>query len=249
MSLVEQLRKQRDESAGLNSMVVLSALLHALVLFVVFFSPSLPEPKRTFVPAYTVDLVTMAPASSEEVQSVGIPFGEEIGVEDRETAVAVRRPVDVTMAAPIERIRVQRRETSGELDEAIRQIQKRVTTASPSATAEKPGPPGPAQTAASDAGTDRMNVYYTELWGRIQERWALPETILADRNLEAVLAVTIARDGSIKHLVFEERSGNRRFDESAESAVRKAAPFPALPAWLNAQYIEVGIRFRPSDYR
>lgn len=248
MYLVEQLRKQRDESTGLNSMIVLSVLLHALVLFVVFFSPSLPMPKRTFVPAYTVDLVTM-PAAETEKQGARIPFGEEISVEERETAVAVRRPVDIGAAASIERIRVQRRETTGELNEAIRQIRKRVTATSPSEPAEKPGPSGTGQAPAGDADADRMNAYYTELWRRIQEQWALPEAILADRNLEAVLTVTIVRDGSINRLDFEKRSGNRRFDESAESAIRKAAPFPALPAWLNAQYIEVGIRFRPSDYR
>lgn len=246
MSLLDQARRQGEDSVRLNSMIVLSILLHALLLFVALFSPSLPTQQRTFVPAYTVDLVAM-PAAAGETRTTGVPFGEEVAISERETSIAARRPVDAVPAAPIERIQVRRRDANGELDEALRQIQERVAAATRSGSAAPTAPSEPAQP-SPDAAADRMNVYYSALWVRIKEQWALPEAILSGQHLEAVLAVTIRRDGSMNRLGFEERSGNRLFDESVESAVRKAAPFPALPGWMSDSSIDVGIRFRSSDY-
>lgn len=250
MFLLNQTRKRGNDGASLRSMVIISALLHALLLFVGLYSPSLPSQPRTFVPAYSVDLVTM-PAETGERTAVARPsLEEEIRIGDRETEMAVRRPAEEARPVPVERIQVQRRDVTEDLDQALRQIQERVASAPRPEPAPRPGPPGPSHPQASpDAVADRMNVYYTSLWMRIREQWALPEAVLSDRNLEAVLAVTILRDGSMGRLTFEKRSGNRVFDESAEGAVRKAEPFPALPGWLNEQYIEVGIRFRSSDYQ
>lgn len=249
MSLLDQVKRQGDNGAGLKSMIVLSALLHALVLFVAFFSPSLPTPSRIFVPAYTVDLVTM-PAEAGESRTPAVSSEEEIRIGERETAVAARKPPEKTKAVPIERIEVQRRDVPERLDEALRRIQERVASGRPQASVSSPGPRGtPTSGASPDADVDRMNAYYSALWVRIKEQWALPEAILSGGQLEAVVAVTIMRDGSISGLAFEKRSGNRVFDESVESAVRKAEPFPPLPGWLNEPHIEVGIRFRSSDYR
>ncbi|HPQ60242.1 MAG TPA: hypothetical protein PLR43_01845, partial [Syntrophales bacterium] len=48
---------RRDETS-LKSMAILSFLLHALLLSILFLSPSLPSQKWTFGPVYTVDLVS-----------------------------------------------------------------------------------------------------------------------------------------------------------------------------------------------
>lgn len=239
-------KKQGSDGSGLNSMVVLSALLHALVLSVILFSPSLPTPKRTFGPAYVVDLVSL-PSVSLDSRTARIPFSEEIVTSPRDSSVVVRRSMDAASVVPIERIQVHRRETPGQVDEAIRQIEERLaaTRASESAARTEARQPSSREGSVED----RMNAYYTALWVRIKEQWALPEAILRGEQLEAVMAVTILRDGSLGRLVFEQRSGNRLFDESAEKALQKAAPFPALPGWLNEPFIDVGIRFRSSDYR
>jgi TonB family protein len=228
-------------------MIVLSALLHALILFVILFSPSLPTPKRTFGPAYSVDLVSM-PASDPGARPARIPFSEDIGVTPRDTSVVARRTVEAAPVVPIERIRVQRREAPAQVDDAIRQIEERLAAAKGT---ETPSPRGTPQPPARESGAreDRMSPYYSALWVKIKEQWALPEVVHAGERLEAVLAVTIRRDGTMERFSFERRSGNRLFDESVEKAVQKASPFPALPGWLNEPYIDVGIRFHSSEYQ
>lgn len=247
MSLLDRVKRQRADGVGLNSMIVLSALLHTLILFVILFSPSLPAPKRTFGPAYTVDLVSM-PASEPGARPARIPFSEEVGVTPRDSSVVARRAVEATPVVPIERIRVQRRESPAQVDDAIRQIEERLAAARGAETTSPRGTPQP-PSRENGASADRMNPYYSALWVRIKEQWALPEVVHGGDQLEAVLAVTILRDGSLNRLTYEKRSGNRLFDESAENAVKKAAPFPPLPGWLNEAYIEVGIRFHSSEYR
>lgn len=247
MSLLDQVNRQPADGVGLNSMIVLSALLHTLILFVILFSPSLPTQKRTFGPAYTVDLVSL-PASAPDARPARIPFSEEVKATPRDTSVVTRRTVEATPVAPIERIRVQRREAPAQVDDAIRQIEERLAAAR---GAETPSPRGTPQPPSRENGAveDRMNAYYSALWVRIKEQWALPEVVHGGEQLEAVLAVTILRDGTLDRFAFEKRSGNRLFDESVEKAVQKAAPFPALPGWLNEAYIDVGIRFHSSEYR
>lgn len=89
-------------------------------------------------------------------------------------------------------------------------------------------------------------LYYTEIWNAIRSNWALPD-FLKDKSLEAVLVVTVRRDGKILGLRFEKRSGNALFDDSAERAVMKADPLPPFPAIYSPPQEEIGVRFRPED--
>jgi len=43
----------------------------------------------------------------------------------------------------------------------------------------------------------------------------------------------------------EKASGNRTFDESIKPALRAAEPLPPIPAGLNADFVELGFRFKP----
>ncbi|MDY0040498.1 MAG: TonB family protein [Desulforhabdus sp.] len=89
-------------------------------------------------------------------------------------------------------------------------------------------------------------LYYTEIWNAIRSKWALPD-FLKEQSLEAILIVSIRRDGKILNLRFEKRSGNALFDESAERAVIKADPLPPFPAIYSPPQEDIGVRFRPED--
>lgn len=89
-------------------------------------------------------------------------------------------------------------------------------------------------------------LYYTEIWNAIRSKWALPD-FLKDKNLEAVLIVSVRRDGKILNVRFEKRSGSSLFDESAERAVMKADPLPPFPAIYSPPQEDIGVRFRPED--
>jgi TonB family protein len=95
----------------------------------------------------------------------------------------------------------------------------------------------------------KINVYYAMIWSRIKRGWALPQGILPGDVLEAVIDVTILRSGAVTEVNFEKRSGNRFFDDSALKAIRKASPFPPLPAWIGEASLGVGIRFHSSELR
>lgn len=89
-------------------------------------------------------------------------------------------------------------------------------------------------------------LYYTEVWSAIRSQWALPE-FLKSRQLEAVLVLTVRRDGKIISIRFEKKSGNTLFDESVLRAVRKANPLPAFPEIYSPPEERIGVRFRPQD--
>ncbi|MFH0811005.1 MAG: TonB family protein [Pseudomonadota bacterium] len=87
-----------------------------------------------------------------------------------------------------------------------------------------------------------LRLYYQEVWDRVHRNWALPASHAG--RLEAVVAVRIARDGSVEQVQLENRSGNDQFDRSALNAVRAANPLAPLPGDYLGRWHEMGIRFR-----
>ncbi len=80
--------------------------------------------------------------------------------------------------------------------------------------------------------------YYAKITQQIWQEWVYPDT--GDKNLEAVIAVKIAKDGSVTVLGLEKRSGNTLFDRSALRAISKASPVSPPPYEM-----EIGMRFFP----
>ncbi len=95
----------------------------------------------------------------------------------------------------------------------------------------------------------RMYAYYRAVWARIKKHWTMSPGLLPKQNIVAVIHVRVLRNGSVEGINFEKRSGNAYFDESALRAVRKASPFPPLPAGGSEDHVEIGIRFHSSELR
>lgn len=96
----------------------------------------------------------------------------------------------------------------------------------------KAAPSGASGSAA--AGSD----YYSMVVKKIRQEWVFPESL--DRNLEAIISIRIAKDGSVRIDKIEKSSGNQLFDRYALRAINKASPLPPPP-----QEMEVGVRFYP----
>ena len=96
----------------------------------------------------------------------------------------------------------------------------------------------------------KMQNYYRYISQKIKSSWAFPELVLAseDKNPLAILTVEIRRDGSVKDIQFEKKSGSEVFDNSVEKAVKKASPFPPLPYEYRGSTIEIGIRFTKDKF-
>jgi colicin import membrane protein len=231
-----RLKRKKDDGISLNSMVLLSFLLHALVLSILILSPSWPTPKWTFGPVYTVDLVSMSAPDRGDMTSA---VASDVGTRNR--PVVLKKQVGTLPSEPIYPVKTSKKDVSGELDKVIENIRNR--------TATSPGDARPRSSGGNVEMTMKMRVFYSVIWSRIREQWALPEEILPSEAYEAVIAVTILRNGALADLAFEKKSGNEYFDESALKAIKKATPFPALPEWFMESSLEIGIRFRSSELR
>lgn len=108
---------------------------------------------------------------------------------------------------------------------------------------------GAAEKAAmSKKDLDLLDIYNAEIWHRIQKNWAFSEQMVQGRtNLEAVIIAKIMKDGQIRDIWFEKRSGNSYFDDSVFKAVKKSDPLPPVPEGFLGPFYEIGLRFNLSE--
>ena len=235
----------RDFQGGisLKRTVLFSVLIHVVALSILFFSPSLPSRQWTFGPVYSVDLVSPSailtekggPSPSKDI------LARTLRESFKEDTIVLKKSVRTAPPSPLRKHSVTEKEDEGRVDRAIEDVRKRL------AASEKKGAAGPAGPAGQGETNTRLMSYYSSIWSRIKGQWALPQSILQNQNLEAVIDVKIARSGTLLSAQFEKKSGNSYFDSSAMRAVRKASPFPPLPEWIRDDNVELGIRFRSSE--
>ncbi len=228
-----------DNDISFNSMIVISLLIHTVVLSVIFFTPSLPSPRWTFGPVYSVNLVGSSELLQDRKARSAISKEISQSIPGEHSAVLKKRP-DTVPVVPIKRLDPQKKQVST-VDRAIENIRKKVNTGT-----NQPGPAGQTGNTESNA---KMNVYYSLIWSRIKGKWTLPQDILPRENIEAIIQAKILRNGAVVDLSFEKRSGNRYFDESAMKAIKKASPFPPLPDSIRDSNIAIGIRFHSMEFR
>jgi TonB family protein len=87
-----------------------------------------------------------------------------------------------------------------------------------------------------------FSAYYNDIWKRIRSMWSVPEDLL-DQDLETILGIRIARDGTVVDVWMEESSGSTYYDDTAFRAIRKASPLAPLPEKYSGSSMDVGIRF------
>lgn len=90
----------------------------------------------------------------------------------------------------------------------------------------------------SAAGTMGEATYIDKVSEEIWREWAFPD--IGEKDLEAVIAVKIGRDGTLNVQKMEKSSGNRLFDRSALQTIAKASPVSPPPYEM-----EIGIKFYP----
>ncbi len=66
----------------------------------------------------------------------------------------------------------------------------------------------------------------------------------AGNTLSAMVSFAIARDGKIKDLKTEKKSGDDTFDFAATSAVINAGPFAPLPMYYEKDELTVTVEFK-----
>ncbi|MEW6334084.1 MAG: TonB family protein [Thermodesulfobacteriota bacterium] len=256
----------RDERRRLSGMIMISLVFHTAVLLLLYFSPSFPSPKLTFGPVYTVSLVNFSGKVVQQ-KAAPAPAKELLAADRRDTVMKKQTVAEPDKSIPIRTLE-PRKKKDPDIEKAMEEIRKKATAveepvrrpqakapperapaerAVPSAAPSDRPAAAAAQPGDGEAGT-RMHAYYALIWSRIKGSWAFVSHSPGE-VLEAVIDVTILRSGAVTELTFEKRSGNRFFDESAMKAIRKASPFPPLPAAIGDTSIQVGIRFHSSDLK
>jgi colicin import membrane protein len=94
-----------------------------------------------------------------------------------------------------------------------------------------------------------QNQYHAAIFGRLHQFWSLPEYMQKDPDLTAVVVITITKNGKIANMFFEDRSGNRMFDQFVAKTIEAASPLPPIPAAMKKQRYEIGLRFKPGSIR
>jgi colicin import membrane protein len=85
--------------------------------------------------------------------------------------------------------------------------------------------------------------------GRIERNWSRPASARNDMRVE--LRIGLVPTGEVVSVDIIDSSGNAAFDRSAETAVRRAAPFevPDDPGLFERQFRSLRILFHPEDLR
>jgi colicin import membrane protein len=89
--------------------------------------------------------------------------------------------------------------------------------------------------------------YQAAIASRLQQFWSLPEHLQKDPNLLATVVITIKIDGDIANMIFENKSGDRIFDQYVSKTIEAANPLPPIPPALKKQRYEIGFRFKPGS--
>lgn len=251
----DSLDREIQGGVRLNGMILISLLLHVAVLALFFFSPSFPSPKLTFGPVYNVSLVSFS-ATSREQKSISAAK-ELMAASSAHSETVFKKRAEAVPIAPVYNLET-RKKADPNIEKAMEEIRKKAQAASTTGPAKQakaaavPEKQSSAVTASQSGDAElksKMDAYYAMIWSRIRGRWVLPQGILSGEALEAVIDVTILRNGAVSKMDFEKRSGNRYFDESAVRAIQKASPLPPLPAWIGGSNIDVGIRFHSAELK
>ncbi len=108
------------------------------------------------------------------------------------------------------------------------------------------GSPG----AGEKKALELIDIYRAQISYYIEKNWAFSKQLAGGRiDLAAVVVIRIMRNGEIKDVWFEKKSGNIYFDESAYKAVMKSDPLPMLPKGYSRPYYNLGLIFTPSGLR
>ncbi len=193
------------------------------------------------VPVKKLHFDKASPQSKAQIQKLNVPAMPEVPVSSADNS-ALDKEMDQLISKP--------KPPASPAKQAAHPQSSQTKTAAPSSKhTNEHAAGGSSVTSTSNKGGRiglARRLYYTEVWNAISSQWALPD-FLKSQQLEAILVLTVRRDGKIVSVRFEKKSGNNLFDESVLRAVRKADPLPPFPKIYSPPEEQIGIRFRPQD--
>ncbi|MFO7760831.1 MAG: energy transducer TonB, partial [Desulfobia sp.] len=90
-----------------------------------------------------------------------------------------------------------------------------------------------------------LNQYLATVHRKIQANWILPEVTDWQEDLEAVISITVNRQGTLVRSQFEKHSDNVYFNRFIEKTIKRSSPLPPFPDTLKKEKLEIGLIFHP----
>ncbi|MBN1382469.1 MAG: TonB C-terminal domain-containing protein [Deltaproteobacteria bacterium] len=248
-------KPDHGEGVNLNKMIFVSCLMHFIALTVLILAPSVPSPRWTFGPVYSVQLVSMSEALLNKGVRSSTLSREFMEMDRGRHSVVVKKNAEAVEPVPVKRIETHKQQDRESIiNKALENLRKKsqepppldVKRAVGAIAKDEAATPRNTKSGAADRAVD---MYYAEIWSRIKSQWVFPQSISPKDDLHAIVDVKVLSSGTVTELRFEERSGNRYFDDSVLKAIRKASPFPPFPSEFGERSIELGIRFYASDLK
>ncbi len=136
------------------------------------------------------------------------------------------------------------------MERLAKSVEEQDTSMADSSTSTGTGPvsgSGKGGGTGTQGGTP-LDLYKMVLSSAIQQNWVFNETLAGlDQNMEVRILIKILKNGEIRDIMYETRSGNPYLDQSAKRAIQRANPLPSLPRGM-ASY-DVVVIFTPKGLR
>jgi hypothetical protein len=94
-----------------------------------------------------------------------------------------------------------------------------------------------------------IDKYRIEAAYQVNKNWKYPKNSQCIGNIQTSIVFSILPNGEIKEIFFHKKSNCKDLDDSAYSAIKRAAPFKLFPKDLNAEIVELGLRFCPNGVK
>ena len=223
---------------SIQKTVAVSVLLHLtiLVLSVVIINYS----KNVVMPSpYTVSLVSSSRgrSSGESVQKAEEPKSTAV---EKAKSPEESKEVTKTDKKADEKIFNERMSTLEAIAKLKRnkELRKKMAAISVKGSGAKSGVRSSekAEPAGGPKGTAE-DIYRAKITEEIQSEWIYPEYMKKDH--QAVVSVTIRKDGTLLDPKIEKKSGDVFFDNSVLKAVIKASPVTPPPSGMEMEILEI----------
>ncbi len=258
------------DETKLIKMVVLSGFVHFLTLFLFVFLPNLSSgPAIRIIPQYTpVALIgpgELGGGGKSSVKSVTIPKARvNVAVKKPELiqkkvepkAIEISKTEPKTATPPKPKEETNDSQAQEQHNQAIENIRGRVGGEQQAANTEGVGGVGGVGVGITQegggSGAPEMVVYMSIVVDRIMEAWFLPPGLkeqAINQGLLTTIDIRIDREGKVTFQAIEQKSGNSVYDDFALKAIQKiqVTSFPPLPEVYREPYLDLGIKFNPSE--
>ncbi|THB74283.1 MAG: hypothetical protein D6B25_13760 [Desulfobulbaceae bacterium] len=196
---------------------------------------------------------TAPPPSPEPVKAVSI---KPVKFKKKKNVVKKPKPQQdlekikrerLAEALRLEQLAKEQERIAAEEAERLRKLreQQRVTAIKNQLSAPSNRPSRPSNSSAQMTALEQQ--YYAAIMNHVTSFWSLPEFKSWDRELQAVVYITISRNGIITNQYFGKKSGDATYDQFVRRTLMDASPLPAIPRALRKNKIEVGLRFNPES--